>query len=393
MLKNGAQKRQVKNIPQDRNFVLLGVLLVISLTAGTLLGEIILRLVADPVDFLAPRLELDDIQGYKIASGSAGHDAWGFRNPEVPQKADIVTIGDSQTYGDGANHENSWPAVLGHISGKTVYNLSLGGYGPTQYLNLLQQYALKLNPEQIIVGFYCGNDFINSYEMVYGYDYWKKERDPLFTPEASLHEKATEMIAANRHGHLGLLRDWLASHSMVYRFLSIPIQTMSQASKKKSTVDRRFTFVDDKPHNLHTGFKPLFRYQQSDLNDLRIQEGIRIAFKLLDQMNDTCKTRGIKFSLVLIPTKELVYARFIEHNKAVKNGDIIDEVIASDRILRQKVMDFCRDRGIPLADPLPRMEAAAGQEPIYHNDFNDHPSATGYALIAATVRKELLSPP
>jgi hypothetical protein len=383
----------LKHSPPMRNFAVLGVLLVISLTVGAVLGEIVLRLVADPLDFLAPRLELDDALGYRITAGSAGHDKWGFRNPLVPPQADLITLGDSQTYGDGANHENSWPEILGHITGKSVYNLSLGGYGPTQYFYLLEHYALKLKPQQIIVGFYCGNDFINSYDMVYGNDYWKDLRNPLFNAEAALHDKAKQTIAANQHGHLGLWRDWLASHSMVYRFISIPVQTMSQASKKKTTMDRHFTFVDDKVLNLHTGFKPLFRYHESDVNDLRIQEGIRISFNLLNQMNDTCRSRGIKFSVVLVPTKEMVYARFIEHNKAIRNTDIIDEVIASDRILRQKIMDFCRERGIPLADPLPRMEAAVGKEPIYHNDFNDHPSADGYSIIAATVKKELLSSP
>jgi lysophospholipase L1-like esterase len=389
----GSHMGKSGNSSNLRNIISLGLLILVSLTVGTVLGEIALRMAANKIDFLAPQMDLDEIQGYKIAAGSAGHDEWGFRNPRVPKKADIVTIGDSQTYGDGANHKGSWPAILGRMTGKTVYNMSLGGYGPTQYSYLLQNYALQLNPEQVIIGFYCGNDFMNAFDMVYGYDYWKELRDSLFTVDSSLHDKAQEIIAANRPVQFAGLRGWLRSHSVLYRFLSIPIQTMRLGSKKGWQPDPRFTLLDDQENHMRTGFKPVFRHQQSDVNDKRIQEGARLSFILLDRMNRACRARGIKFSLVLIPTKERVFARFIEHNASLKNSSVIDQVIASDRILRERVMQYCQERGIPFADPLQAMVQAAGGEPIYHNDLNDHPSAVGYAMIAEAVNKELLKTP
>ena len=44
--------------------------------------------------------------------------------------------------------------ILAKLSGESVYNMSLGGYGPIQYLYLLQNLAVKLRPKTVIVGFY-----------------------------------------------------------------------------------------------------------------------------------------------------------------------------------------------------------------------------------------------
>lgn len=38
----------------------------------------------------------------RIQPNAPGHDAWGFRNEVVPERVDIVAIGDSQTWGMNA---------------------------------------------------------------------------------------------------------------------------------------------------------------------------------------------------------------------------------------------------------------------------------------------------
>ena len=51
-------------------------------------------------------------------SAMAGFDQWGFRNREVPETADIVAVGDSHTYGNTARMVDSWPFVLGTLTGQ-----------------------------------------------------------------------------------------------------------------------------------------------------------------------------------------------------------------------------------------------------------------------------------
>ena len=86
-----------------------------------------------------------------------------FRNARRPETADIVCIGDSMTYGVIVPASESWPVILAKLSGESVYNMGLGGYGPIQYLYLLQNLAVKLRPRTVIVGFYFGNDFFDVY--------------------------------------------------------------------------------------------------------------------------------------------------------------------------------------------------------------------------------------
>ena len=83
-----------------------------------------MRLVIDPVNYLRPEVVPDPVLKLRVEAGSAGHDAWGFRNAGVPDRVDLVAAGDSQTYGNNAPATEAWPHWFGRASGSSVYNLS-----------------------------------------------------------------------------------------------------------------------------------------------------------------------------------------------------------------------------------------------------------------------------
>jgi hypothetical protein len=70
----------------------------------------------------------------------------------------------------------AWPKVLARLTGKNVYNLAMGGYGPNQYYHLLQTKASGLKLATIICGLYMGEDFDNAYRITYGLKYWSSLR-------------------------------------------------------------------------------------------------------------------------------------------------------------------------------------------------------------------------
>src|SRR5262249_21309281 len=117
------------------------VLLVLSTVGAILLAEFGLRFTVNPGDFLHATLIDDPVLGHRIQPLTTGHDGLGYRNIVVPERADIVAIGDSQTYGVGAPRDSSWPYQLSQLLGENVYNMAVGGYGPLQYLYLTQTTA------------------------------------------------------------------------------------------------------------------------------------------------------------------------------------------------------------------------------------------------------------
>lgn len=95
--------------------------LLLGLVIGLPLGEGLARLAFEPLDYLLPERVPDDLLGFRVAPYSGRHDAWGFRNRRVPERVDIVTIGDSRrpTGGRVAGAErgrHGWRSAAGRRS-------------------------------------------------------------------------------------------------------------------------------------------------------------------------------------------------------------------------------------------------------------------------------------
>jgi hypothetical protein len=81
-------------------------------------------------------------------------------------------LGDSHSLWKHCQIERGLAKVLVRLTGKNVYNLAMGGYGPNQYYYLLQTKAFGLKLPTIICGLYMGDDFDNAYRITYGLNYW-----------------------------------------------------------------------------------------------------------------------------------------------------------------------------------------------------------------------------
>src|SRR6185295_19744876 len=108
-------------------------LVLVSTAFALLMGELVLRFVFNPGDFLYAEVVDHPFVGARIKPGTTGHDMLGYRNREVPDRADVVVLGDSMTYGVGAPRDSTWPDQFAALLRKTVYNMGLGGYGPLEY--------------------------------------------------------------------------------------------------------------------------------------------------------------------------------------------------------------------------------------------------------------------
>ncbi|TKJ42209.1 hypothetical protein CEE37_00595 [candidate division LCP-89 bacterium B3_LCP] len=363
-------------------------LLLVSLLICIILGEFFIRIFLNPVDYLAPRLIQDEVIKWHIEPYSAGYDAWGYRNESVPDSADIVTLGDSQTFGSNASAHNSWPAFLQRITNKNVYNLALGGYGPVQYSYLLENLAVTLNPSTIVVGLYYGNDIREAYSMVYNYEYWAHLADPEyigkdFKPDDSMTDGQSVFLAP--------VRKWLANKSILYRLFTFTmaekLRYLEMKLFRKSGQD--IVMLDDPNSIIHTAFTPAKRLAVLNLDDYRTTEGLRISLDLFTRMNEFCTEWKISLVVALIPTKESVYTDYIFNNKKFKQSEVVDKLILNERSINKIIKKYFIQNSIDFVDLLEPLQKTIGKKRIYPSNSDGHPNRNGYEVIARTIHDHL----
>jgi|ERR1700722_624337 len=362
----------------------------VSVFLGLLLCEFVARTFLNASDYLSVEMVRDEVLGATPGANAKAHgfDSWGFRNRKVPETADIVAIGDSHTYGNTATMDDSWPYVLGRLTGRHVYNMGLGGYGPNQYFDLLTTRALGLKPRMIICGFYMGDDFENAFLITYGLDHWASLRE--LGPEKVNFDIWEQPPSPTWHKKIRL---WLSRHSVIYQITfhgallghvkgEVQIRNAHQIDPSATAL-----FVPE--HHIEEAFLPKGILRRLDQNSESVREGMRIAFKLIDQMNQICAQNHIAFVVAVIPPKEAVFSDYLERNSTIPLSDVLDTLLANERVARASTFKFLKDSGISYVDTLPALKAARDHELYARSSGDMHPGKNGYRVIAEAISEAL----
>ena len=339
----------------------------------------------------------------RILPNTSGHDANGFRNASVRSQVDIVVLGDSQTWGVNVHSVDAWPQQLERISGRPVYNMAVGGYGPVQYWMLTDQ-AISFAPKDIVVGLYFGNDIYDAYALAYSHDTYADLR----STHASDHVKIdTVKIRAKYywdeekhfHDHYGRSSSllgwsfWLRVHSAIGRRLN-RAGLWPGATDVDYEIDRAWarTYPDHGVACEHayvrTVLTPAYRLVGLDFDDPRVTEGLRITKEVLWRTQQKVNRSGIRLVVLLIPTKELVYAELLQPD--IRPTGTYARLIEMENRARTEVASWCAAKRIACVDALPNLRhAIIRRQPIYPSNTESHPNAAGYGVLAATVSAAL----
>ncbi len=271
--------------------------------------------------------------------GMGPNDILGFRNRSVPNVADIVTLGDSQTYGNNAILEHNWPSRLrAHIShaNPTIYNMSVGAWNGPQYLEMFPK-ALLFRPRVVVVAFYTGNDPLSAFVQVYGSDHFSDLRldSSLVKSDAPDKPKAGDDM--------------------------MPVRFMDGTS---------------------TVFTPSYRLVSNQRDDPTVRAGYEILKEIAKRISRLANANNIPLIFTIIPTKELVYEKRIRNEKLPSTSSY-DTLTRSERMYLGELAETLK--GIPgsqFVDVLSPMENAALTEMLYPSDGNGHPIGVGYDVIA-----------
>ncbi len=373
-----------------------------------LTGELVLRAAAfvwAPVSpFVAHHRVHDERLGWRLNPAYPDVDAWSFRNTTVPAQADIVILGDSQTYGYGVAPHLAWPRQLTQLTGWTSYNIACSGYSPVHGLAIWED-VLSLRPRFVVAALYAGNDLYDTFDLVYGHD----QLPHLRTPDRALERRianlqaTTPLVAAARAltrmgGQPSPLRDVLRDHSALFHFvrhlgsrsaaLTGRQQNSWEAVRQRARRHPDYLSIYDGGVGARTTLTIAKRLLPLDRTDPRIDEGLRVTLRALGEMSRRAAASGAEFLVLWIPTKELVFAPQITDPSVG-----LRRLIKAETELQRLVEERSRDLDAHFVDALPALRhALETHEMPYPESADGHPTASGYASIAAVVAAALPAP-
>jgi hypothetical protein len=399
-----------------------------GVVAAILLSAVVSELVLRTLQGLSPRVAYhlsspwsretvpDSALGFRLSPYAPGIDAWGFRNDSVPARADVVAIGDSFTYGFGAPRALSWPRQLAEITGLTVYNTGVGGFGPCEY-NVVFDRILSLEPRVVVVGLHPGNDLSDAYRSVYTQHRCAQlasreadviERLAAADNGATLSEMAetrgadaesTSDAVSDSRG----VRDWIRD-SRLYRLarsLRYELGVRRQSNAAQESEDSQYQESVSRTSNVGLSIpglqRTVFKHPEAlaltvDLSDPRIAEGMRIAEDVLVSMHRRMRDRGGggRLLVAFILDKPAAFAPVVRSLDSSAVPPIVHTLASREQNVAEELRRRLDARGVEVLETVPvvRESLRAGKHPYPVSD-DHHLNGEGYRLVAAAIAARL----
>jgi lysophospholipase L1-like esterase len=365
-----------------RSWQVRGALVVGSFVLSALLAEVILRgLFAVSPGLLRQRIQASP-PNFGVAHPYIGHlqtpnssfvvsakdfralhrtGVHGFRNPSPwPERADIVAVGDSLTFGHGVDDHQAWPAILSRaLPTSRVMNLGLGATGPQQYLRVYEVFGVSLRPQILLVGLFPYNDFWDTglfdrwLHSGVGGNYMVWRDTGRSRKREATRPRLRDVVASSS--------DVLARHSYLFNLL----RQTSSSGKQRLRKSLMYTFRDGTQ----------VRLLPDDFEDKTIgakphRHECQLVLEALRLMQETAHEHGTRMLVVVQPSKEEVYLPLL-------GVEFDDPARPVQEAMARLGIDYVN------LTPLFREAAAAGRRLFFEED--GHPNAEGYRLIAEGV--------
>ena len=349
--------------------------LVISLALGLGLAELGLRLIERGRDdhAFAWRLVKDPIFQRRMPASRYGHDANGFRNDRVADSAGIVVLGDSQSWGINVQRQGNWPSELSRVTGQTVYNMGMVGWGPAQYLEALPT-AIALKPRTVILQLYFGNDFLDAYRATYELEHFAARRLPS-PPLEFVHPSRPNVAktdAADR-----------PPPASVWRRLALGRFLRQSWDREQLFTDlaRQSERTPDDVVVVNGSSRTIIRLDIErallDTGQPAIAEGRRLTLAYLDTIR--AMSDQVHLLVLIFPGKATAYAKRSAHAG-------LHAVAAQQAQASTMVLEWCRTSSITCVEVASEFQEAIDRgEAVYPITDEVHPTAKGYQIVATKV--------
>jgi hypothetical protein len=352
-------------------------------TAGLLiltvvLMEALLRLFTPfPIHTRRANRVMDPHLIYRLSPHLKDTDKNGFRNPVALEKADIVVLGDSHTFGYNVALGKSWPQLLGGMTNKTVYNFGMPGYGSLQYYYLVDD-AIKLQPEFVILGLFLANDLNDVCKTIIKLPYW----------DAWAKEYDYDTSACFGSGKP--VRPWQEGEARPPHLIENTAIGSLASYVWKLAADRinpeaggEALYIDDVRNPTIMTYENINQLGKfMDTGRDKIDLCYRITRDVILAAKNKLDASNIKFGVVFIPSKERAYFDYLKA-RGFRFPDGYHLLVNNEKNLVDRFSSFFDEHSIPHVDAKPYvLRKLINSENVYLHSTNDHPFEPGYLAYA-----------
>lgn len=349
-------------------------------------AEVLLRLgTLFPVHGSLANRDPHPVLGYRMSQGVTGIDARGFRNGLRPAHAEVVVLGDSHTYGYNVSPADSWPGQFAAATGRSVYNMGVGGYDAYHYRALLDE-ALQLRPRTLVAAVYPLNDaadLCGSQHQVVDRAAWERITGLRWTecgPAHPAHSQGNQPVSewVSSHSALASMVRWAYGEYRTRRILDGALQIPADDVLFRDESGGRYYF---------RGSTTRARADGVDLADHRVRLGLDQLANFAGDADRRVRDTGGRFVVLLVPIRERIFADDLRNAGRPRD---LERLLANEAALTVALEKRLDDAGIAYASAQAYLAAArASGERVYPDGEDDHPVRAGYGAYARTVTELL----
>ena len=367
------------------------VLLMLGLTIGGLAGEVIVRNFAPQrLDSFRPIYDPDPDLVYKLRKNyhatysqpefqiDEATNSIGIRDHEVGPKDSTVErvlgLGDSFSYSNSVNLNDTFFKTIERSLSKTrpveVLDAAVPAYSTIQELRYLEKYGVHLDPDVVLLGFYVGNDFQDSWEL---FDSTGAPTVDVVNGVLHVNSRFPGAMYENQERSLrtatAALRVFFAEHSELYVFLRERFsETLWRLGLRNNPPPADFC---------EKKFSP------------EMEKGWALEQKLLMEFKNFTAAHHERFILLALPTQYQVHEELWQHHFTTFHLDPSKYDLEKPQKL---LAEYCRQNGIEYIDALPALRAAGKNEVLFYR-IASYMNPNGHRVVGDLVTSYLQQHP
>ncbi len=293
----------------------------------------------------------------------------GFRNNEDIRQADIVFMGDSFTEASYVAEEDTFVHVVGKKLQKTVRNLGVSGYCPTNELIVFERYGLPCKPKVVVWQLCELNDLLDEL----GVQQWIANGRP------SLYVKRRLLGTEKRlQIQLSPFDRWkMRSPSYIlFNYL--------RENNPWPTLEAKYYDNSGKMHLTRFTGKPKTLYQ----NPLQ-HPGWPLIVRALAKGKELMAQSGIKLIVALVPIKTRVTGHAIRPGDWTQGNFTPEEDFAPHESIAYHLNNLCDSLQIRFIDPTLELRASSKRGEMVYLPFDSHFTELGYKIVGELIAQEI----